>query len=171
MDGNGSMIFRRSLGAIFVLLSLALAGSAPGQNQDPIQALKDTLTGGSSGQGGVLQNILGNGKGTKKQTDDKLNTPETIQPKTEESDQYENFKKDKTRDGRILRQFDEDPELRKDDSVLIEMTRSNSLSAKGSFAAFATESFSFTSSLACSMAYWEMSMPRTSTPGTAWVKS
>jgi hypothetical protein len=43
MDGNGSMIFRRSLGAIFVLLSLALAGSAPGQNQDPIQALKDTL--------------------------------------------------------------------------------------------------------------------------------
>ena len=82
MDGNGSMTLRRSLGAIFLLLSLGLAGSAPGQNQDPIQALKDTLTGGSSGQGGVLQDILGNGKGTKKQTDEKLNTPETIQPKT-----------------------------------------------------------------------------------------
>ena len=28
----------------------------------------------------------------------------------------------KTRDGRILRQFDEDPELRADDTVMIEMT-------------------------------------------------
>jgi polysaccharide export outer membrane protein len=129
MDGNGSMTLRRSLGAIFVLLSLGLAGSAPGQNQDPIQALKDSLTGGT-GQGGVLQDILGTGNGTQKKTDQKLNTPETIQPKTEESDEYENFKKDKTRDGRILRQYDEDPELRKDDSVLIEMTSVDDLCAR-----------------------------------------
>jgi polysaccharide biosynthesis/export protein len=123
------MTLRRSLGAIFVLLSLGLAGSVPGQNQDTIQALKDSLTGGGQG-GGVLQDILGTGNGTQKKTDQKLNTPETIQPPNEESDQYQSFKKGKTRDGRILRQYDEDPELRKDDTVLIELTSVDDLCSR-----------------------------------------
>jgi polysaccharide export outer membrane protein len=110
----------KSLRALLVLLSIGLAALAQGQNQDPVQTLKDTLSQGQ--QGSVLQDILGN-SGTEKKTDKKLETPETVQQKNAgQADLYGNIKKDKTRDGRILRQLDEDPELRPDDVVLIEMT-------------------------------------------------
>ncbi len=45
-------------------------------------------------------------------------TPETVQPSPDLLDNAQ----EKTRDGRILRQSDEDPELRADDSVMVEMT-------------------------------------------------
>jgi polysaccharide biosynthesis/export protein len=110
----------RSLAARFVLLSMGLAASAHSQNQDPMQALEDSLSQGQ--QGSVLQDILGKGNGTGQKTDKKLNTPETVKSRNKGSELYENFKKDKTRDGRILRLFDENPELRADDTVLIELT-------------------------------------------------
>jgi len=47
----------RLLCALLVLISSALTASA--QNSDPIQALKDTLSGGDQG-GGLLQGVLGN---------------------------------------------------------------------------------------------------------------
>ena len=102
-------------GALLVLLSVGLTASA--QTTDPMQALKDSLSGGGQ-QGGVLQGILGNGTGTGKKSDKKLENPETVQP-PDETDQIQ--RNIKTRDGRILRQFNEDPELRADDSVMIEM--------------------------------------------------
>src|ERR1700722_12215929 len=112
----------RALGAILVLLSIGLAGSVRGQSEDPMQSLKDSLSGDQ--QGSLLQGILGKGNGSNKKTDEKLQTPETVQQKTDQTtkDFFDKNKKEKTTDGRILRQYDEDPELRADDTVLIDVT-------------------------------------------------
>lgn len=104
----------RLLGTLLVMLSLGLTASA--QTTDPLQAIKDTLSGGSGGQGGILQGVLGTG--TSKKQDKKLENPETVQPPPNEDLTQKNIK---TRDGRILRQFNEDPELRADDTVMIEL--------------------------------------------------
>ena len=106
----------RLLGALLVMLSVGLTASA--QTQDQLQALKDTLSPDS--QSSILQGVLGKGDGTGKKTDNKLKTPETVLPNTEESKDFIR-RNQKTRDGRILRQYDEDPELRKDDTVTVEM--------------------------------------------------
>jgi polysaccharide biosynthesis/export protein len=115
-------VIRRFLGAVLVILAVGLAGSVQSQGTDPLQALKDTLTGDQ--QGSVLESVLGKSDGTGKKTDAKLNTPETIQSRADQQarDLLEKNKKGKTRDGRILRQLDEDPELRPDDTVLVDMT-------------------------------------------------
>jgi polysaccharide export outer membrane protein len=95
--------------------------SVQSQTEDPIQALKDSLS--QDQQGSILQGVLGNGNGTGKKTDQKLNTPETVQSKSNQNAELlEKANKEKTRDDRILRQFNEDPELRADDTVLIEVT-------------------------------------------------
>jgi protein involved in polysaccharide export with SLBB domain len=109
----------RSFGTLFAVLSICLAASAHSQSDDAMQALKDSLS--QDQQGSILQGVLGKGEGTGKKTDQKLNTPETVQ-KTKQEAELEREKKEKTRDGRVLRQFNEDPELRADDTVLIEMT-------------------------------------------------
>jgi protein involved in polysaccharide export with SLBB domain len=116
----------RSSWLLLVLLFCGLGARAQNQTDDTLQALKDSLS--QDQQGSILQGILGKGEGSSKKTDQKLNTPETVQSKTkEETDLLEKEKKEKTRDGRILRQSNEDPELRADDSVLIEMTPINEL--------------------------------------------
>ena len=102
-------MIRRFLAAATTSLVLSLAASAQNPTSEQIQALKDGLT--PEQQQALLQGTLGNGTG--KKTDKKLSTPNTVQPKTP--------KTDKTMDGRILRQSDEDPELRADDAVLIEL--------------------------------------------------
>ena len=102
-------------------MSIGLASSVHTQTTDTLQALKDTLT--PEQQSTIMQNVLGKGNGTGKQSDKKLETPETVQPKTENATALQGMTlKDKTLDGRILRQQDEDPELRGDDMVLIELT-------------------------------------------------
>jgi polysaccharide biosynthesis/export protein len=101
----------------------SLVAPVYGQSEDPIQALKDSLSGGDS-QGTLLQGVLGKGDNAKK-TDQKLNNPETVQKKNDQSDLIDKLNKsnaEKTRDGRYLRQRDEDPELRADDTVLVELT-------------------------------------------------
>jgi protein involved in polysaccharide export with SLBB domain len=102
--------------ALLIALSAALAASA--QTSDPLQTLKDTLS-GSGQQSGVLQDVLSNSSRNGKKTDKRLDTPETVQPPQDQKDYTE--RNIKTRDGRVLRQFNEDPELRPDDSVMIEM--------------------------------------------------
>jgi polysaccharide biosynthesis/export protein len=113
----------KSLRALLVLLSISLTASVHSQTEDPIQALKDSLTNGQQGSGSVLQGVLGTDSSGKK-TDKKLNTPETIQQQksTQTMDLFDKANKEKTRDGRVLRQVNEDPELRADDTVLIEMS-------------------------------------------------
>jgi len=102
----------RFLGGLLLLLSTGLAASAQTPTADQLQALKDLSP---DQQNAILQGIKGNGTG--KTTDPRLKTPETVRPSTDLSDNAK-----KTRDGRILRQSDEDPELRADDTVVIEMT-------------------------------------------------
>jgi protein involved in polysaccharide export with SLBB domain len=106
------------IGAFIIALSIGLASSAQSQNDDAVQSLKDSIS--PDQQSSILQGILGKGSGTK--SDSKLSTPDTTQPKTTLEQQYLDEKQGKTRDGRILRQVNEDPELRADDTVLIEVT-------------------------------------------------
>ena len=101
----------RFLGVLLLVLSMGLAASAQTPTPDQLQALKDLSP---DQQNAILQGIKGNGTG--KKTDPKLKTPETVLPSP---DLLDNARK--TRDGRILRQSDEDPELRPDDSVMVEM--------------------------------------------------
>jgi polysaccharide biosynthesis/export protein len=107
----------RILGVFAVMFAAALTVSAQTTTTDPVQALKDTLGGGQ--QGGVLQDILGQGQNNDKKADKKLETPQSVAPVPNQKDITE--KDIKTRDGRTLRQFNEDPELRPDDSVTIEV--------------------------------------------------
>jgi protein involved in polysaccharide export with SLBB domain len=106
------------LAYVFVLFSgIALA---QGTTQDQLDALKN-LAGDQTGS--LLQNVLGNGStgsSSTKKTDQKLSTPETVQQPTQ--DQLDVARKLKTVDGRTLRQSNEDPELRANDSVMIDLT-------------------------------------------------
>ena len=113
-------MIRPFLGAALVVLAIGLSASAQSQNSDTLQALKDSLS--QDQQGSILNNVLGKGDG--KKSDSKLNSPETVQSKSDEANTLDKLDKrrEKTTDGRILRQFNEDPELRADDSVLVEMT-------------------------------------------------
>src|ERR1700691_3683312 len=72
-------------------------------------------------QDSLLQNVLGKSDGTGKKTDPRLNNPDTIQSKTGQMTDLQGKVK-KTADGRTLRIQDEDPELRADDTVLIDLT-------------------------------------------------
>jgi polysaccharide export outer membrane protein len=77
-------------------------------------------------QDALIQSVLGNkgdstGTGTK--TDSKLSMPETMRPRSEQTkDELDKLNKRKSSDDRTLRQSDEDPELRPDDTVLIDLT-------------------------------------------------
>jgi polysaccharide export outer membrane protein len=111
----------RWIGALLAALSIGLAAPTQSQNSDTLQNLKNSLS--PDQQSSILQDVLGGkGSGTGKKTDQKLETPETVRRKTTEKDLFEtNNKIEKTLDGRTLRQLDEDPELREDDTVLIEL--------------------------------------------------
>ena len=107
------------LGAAAVL-SIGLASTAQTQTQDTLQALKDSLS--PDQQSSIMQSVLGKGDGTGKKTDKKLDQPETLMEKTnDEKKPVHKIKKVETYDGRILRQMDEDPELRPDDTVIIDL--------------------------------------------------
>jgi polysaccharide biosynthesis/export protein len=110
----------RFLRAAAILLCFGLASSARTQTSNPLQALKDSLS--PDQQNSILQSVTGSKDGTGKQSDQKLETPETVAPTDEQlQGLLEATKKNKTVDGRTLRQQDEDPELRADDFVLIEL--------------------------------------------------
>jgi len=105
----------RVFGALLVMLSVGLSASA--QNSDQLQALKDSLS--PDAQSSILQEVLGKGGESGKKTDQKLKTPETVLQSRELLD---STKRGKTLDDRTLRRLLEDPELRPDDTVMIEMT-------------------------------------------------
>ena len=117
----------RPLGALLAALSIGLAGSTHSQSSDTIQSLKDSLS--PDQQSSILQQVLGKSASGKK-TDPKLETPETVRRKNgdqNQSDLFDREKLQKTLDGRTLRQLDEDPELRGNDTVLIELISLNDL--------------------------------------------
>ena len=109
----------RTLVGLVAGLSISLAGSTMSQSPDTLQNLKNSLS--TDQQGSILQEVLGKGASGRK-TDPKLDTPETVRRKYDDQpDFYDKEKYQKTLDGRKLRQVDEDPELRADDTVLIEL--------------------------------------------------
>jgi polysaccharide biosynthesis/export protein len=110
----------RFLRSVAALVLIGIVSSAHPQTPEQLQAIKDNLT--PEQQNALLQNSLGKGDGTGKTTDKKLITPDTTLPGRDATDQSGQVKKRETFDGRILRQSDENPELRADDMVLIELT-------------------------------------------------
>src|SRR5258708_23819111 len=110
--------------AIALILIVTAAGSqTPAPSQDQLNALKN-LT--QEQQDALLQGVLGKGDGTNKKSDSQLESPETVQKKNDRTGrsgrETNGNKNDKTIDGRNLRNSDEDPELRADDYVLIDLT-------------------------------------------------
>ena len=106
--------------AIFLILIGAFAG-AQSPTQDPLSILKGLS---QDQQDALIQSVLGKSDGTNRKTDSQLNTPETVQKKNDRTGAAESgtANRDKTIDGRTLRRFDEDPELRAGDTVLIDLT-------------------------------------------------
>jgi polysaccharide biosynthesis/export protein len=106
------------IAATFLVIGTVAGAQVPAQ--DPLNALKNLS---QDQQQSLLQSVLGNGDGTNKKSDSKLNDPETIEKRDDRSgEQDKENKRAKTADGRTLRQLDEDPELRADDTVLIDLT-------------------------------------------------
>src|ERR1700728_1686785 len=107
----------RFLGAFFALATVGLSASAQTPTPDQLQALKETLS--PDQQQSILQGVLGRaGDGTTTRPDANLKSPESVQSKPDELEY--NRRRGKTRDGHYLRQPEEDPELRAEDSVIIE---------------------------------------------------
>jgi polysaccharide biosynthesis/export protein len=116
-----------------LLLTIGLASSAHPQSSDTLQALKDSLS--PDQQNSIMQGVFGTkSDGTGKKTDEKLQTPETVLPNADEMRTgIHTVKKQQTFDGRVLRQMDEDPELRADDTVLIDLTPIDQLGPGNNF--------------------------------------
>lgn len=105
--------------ALPAMLLAALPTIAQTPTADQLSVLKNLPP---DQQQQLLQSVIGTKTdGTGKRTDSNLQMPETVRQRSEQSDQYEKFIKDKTADGRTLRLPDEDPELRSGDSVLIDL--------------------------------------------------
>ncbi|MDP9082687.1 MAG: SLBB domain-containing protein, partial [Pseudomonadota bacterium] len=109
-------MLNRFLSIFLVLMLSGLAASAQTPTAEQLNALKSL----PKDQQDALQGMLGTG-GTGTKTDSKLSMPETVQPKTDQSNDLLKLKR-KTLDDRTLRQSDENPELRPDDTVLIDLT-------------------------------------------------
>jgi protein involved in polysaccharide export with SLBB domain len=106
----------------FTLVAILVGAVAVAQTPtaDQLNALKSLP---KDQQDALLQSVLGKGDGTSTKTDSKLSMPQTVQPKSDQSiESLDKLNKGKTRDGRTLRQLDENPELRADDTVLIDLT-------------------------------------------------
>jgi polysaccharide export outer membrane protein len=115
-------------GVLAVVLSFGLASSAHTQTPDTLQALKDSLS--PDQQSSIMQSVLGKGDASGKKTDKKLDMPDTMldsQKTNEAKEPIHRIKKVETYDGRILRQLDEDPELRAEDTVIIDLQPIGSL--------------------------------------------
>lgn len=106
------------LAVLLFLLSLGLVASA--QTSDPLSALKNLS---QDQQDSLLQGLSGKSSSGNTKTDPRLSTPETVQPKsTDVPDDQGRYRRERTLDGHTLRQLDENPEIRADDTVLIDLT-------------------------------------------------
>lgn len=118
------MQFKSSGFALIAVLAGAVAiAQTPTPTADQINALKSLP---QDQQDALIQGALGKGDGTGTKSDAQLRTPQTVQPRNDESNA---FNGGRTSDGRTLRQPDEDPELRADDTVLIDLTPIDTLCA------------------------------------------
>jgi polysaccharide biosynthesis/export protein len=118
---------------VFVLIGVLASAQTP--SQDQLNAFKNLS---QDQQNALLQSVLG-GDSTNGKTDTKVNTAETDEQRADRLRQMgKEKKKDKASDGRTLRQLDENPELRPDDSVLIDLTPIELLTRAGKLLAPST---------------------------------
>jgi polysaccharide biosynthesis/export protein len=112
----------QGFGAVLVLMLFSALAAAQNTTADTLDQLKNGIPQDQQDQ--LLQGLLGKGDigGTGKKTDNKLAMPNTVESTRAQSDLMDIAKRQKTLDGRVLRQPNEDPELRADDTVLIELT-------------------------------------------------
>lgn len=110
----------RFLAVSVLLLSLGIGASAQTPTADQLNAMKNLP---QDQQDALMQSIMGSKTDASgRKVDPRLSTPQTVQPKTDQATDFFDKNKDKTRDGRTLRLPNEDPELRPDDTVLIDLT-------------------------------------------------
>ena len=112
----------RSLGVAIalILIGAAVVAQTPTPTQDQLNIFKSLP---QDQQDALMQSVLGKGAGSDKKNDSQLNSPETVEKRNDRTGEREReTKNNKTVDGRTLRQSDEDPELRADDYVLIDLT-------------------------------------------------
>src|SRR6266403_2504653 len=105
----------------FTLLAILVGAVAIAQTPtaDQLNALKSLP---KDQQDALLQSVLGKGDSATTKADSKLSMPQTVRPKSDQSTESLDKLRGKTSDGRTLRQPNEDPELRPDDTVLIDLT-------------------------------------------------
>jgi len=113
----------RSLSAAIALtlIGAVVGAQTPTPTQDQLNIFKNLP---QDQQDALMQSLLG-GKGdaTNKKSDSQLESPETVKKKNDRTGEREQEQiNDKTKDGHTLRKSDEDPELRADDYVLIDLT-------------------------------------------------
>src|ERR1700728_3588614 len=107
--------------ALTLIGAVVVAPTPTAPTQDQLNIFKSLP---QDQQDALMQSLLG-GKGdaTSKKSDSQLDSPETVQKKNDRTGQRQQEEtNDKTKDGRTLRKSDEDPELRADDTVLIDLT-------------------------------------------------
>jgi polysaccharide biosynthesis/export protein len=112
----------RSLGVaiVLILIGAGVGAQTPSPSQDQLNLLKNLTP---DQQESLLQSMMGKGDGSNRKSDSQLDSPETVEKKNDRTGETERQpKNDKTADGRTLRNSDEDPELRADDYVLIDLT-------------------------------------------------
>ena len=106
-----------------IFIATAAGAQTPAPSQDQLNIFKNLTP---EQQDALLQGVLGKGDGTNKKSDSQLESPETVQKKNDRTGRSgkgtNETRNDKTIDGRTLRNSDEDPELRADDYVLIDLT-------------------------------------------------
>jgi protein involved in polysaccharide export with SLBB domain len=111
----------KSIGlALVLLVTGTIAGAQTStSSSDPMSALKN-LSGDQ--QDSLLQSVLGKTDGTGRKVDPRLAEPDSQLKNSQMTDRQGKPFVRKTADGRILRIQDEDPELRADDTILIDLT-------------------------------------------------
>src|SRR3984957_4910489 len=106
--------------ALTLIGAVVVAQTPTAPTQDQLNIFKSLP---QDQQDALMQSLLGKGDETNKKSDSQLQSPETVQKKNDRTGELDKGpNSDKTKDGRTLRNSDEDPELRADDTVLIDLT-------------------------------------------------
>jgi polysaccharide biosynthesis/export protein len=111
----------RSVGVAItlILIGAVVVAQTPTPTQDQLNIFKSLP---QDQQDALMQSVLGKGSGSQKKSYTQLDSPETVKKNDRTGAREQEENNDKTKDGRTLRQSDEDPELRAGDSVLIDLT-------------------------------------------------
>jgi polysaccharide export outer membrane protein len=115
----------RFFGVLLAVAAVTITASAQSpSNSDQSNQFKNLS---QEEQDTLMQSVLGKTDSNGRKVDPKLSTPQTVRPKSDDegssdADAMDKYRAGKTRDGRTLRMPDQDPELRANDTILIDLT-------------------------------------------------